>query len=118
MKKFFNRVRICLEKIISKEELSTKISIYNKEIKHLTRQKDKNNLVDINKLLLEKITMDEIRKIVVSDILNYIEVSKKDSYIVLDIYLFLNNNNFLDSIKYKREGKNKVTYHLKYHFLN
>ena len=111
-------LELFLEKIISKEELSTKISIYNKEIKHLTRQKDKNNLVDINKLLLEKITMDEIRKIVVSDILNYIEVSKKDSYIVLDIYLFLNNNNFLDSIKYKREGKNEVTYHLKYHFLN
>ncbi len=111
-------LELFLEKIISKEELSTKINIYNKKIDFLLKQKDKKNYANISKQLSEKITVEEVRKIVVLNILDHIDISRKDGYTVLEIYLFINNNNFLDNLKSKREEKNKVTYILKYHLLD
>ena len=62
------------------------------------------------------ITIDEVRKNIIFDILDYIEVSKIGKNILLDIHLLISSNNFLNKVEFKREGANKTVYILKYHF--
>ena len=74
------------------------------------------NFKKINTSLQEMTTVDEVRKNIIFDILDYIEVSKIGKNILLDIHLLISSNNFLNKVEFKREETNKTVYILKYHF--
>lgn len=52
-------------------------------------------------------------KLFISSILKRIDVKKQDKSIILNIYLFMDNFNFTERIKFKRETDNDVTYIIK-----
>ncbi len=109
-------LELFLDKIITKKELAIKMNDYAKKIKCLEEESSTVDLKKINTLLQEMTTVDEVRKNIIFDILDYIEVSKIGKNILLDIHLLISNNNFLNKIEFKREGGNKTFYILKYHF--
>ena len=103
-----------LDKLISKEEYLVRISDYNERIKTIDDNNTKyNNLNDIINYLNDNITIDKIREIIISSILKRIDVKKQDKSIILNIYLFMDNFNFTERIKFKRETDNDVTYIIK-----
>lgn len=103
-----------LDKLISKEEYLVRISDYNERIKIIEGNNTKyNNLNDIINYLNDNITVDKTREIIISSILKRIDVKKQDKSIILNIYLFMDNFNFTERIKFKRETDNDVTYIIK-----
>ena len=103
-----------LDKLISKEEYLVRISDYNEKIKIIEGNNTKyNNLNDIINYLNDNITVDKTREIIISSILKRIDVKKQDKSIILNIYLFMDNFNFTERIKFKRETDNDVTYIIK-----
>ena len=103
-----------LDKLISNEEYLVRISDYNERIKIIEGNNTKyNNLNDIINYLNDNITVDKTREIIISSILKRIDVKKQDKSIILNIYLFMDNFNFTERIKFKRETDNDVTYIIK-----
>lgn len=103
-----------LDKLISKEEYLVRISDYNERIKTIDDNNTKyNNLNDIINYLNDNIIIDKIREIIISSILKRIDIKKQDKSIILNIYLFMDNFNFTERIKFKRETDNDVTYIIK-----
>ena len=109
-------LELFLDEMITKKELVTKMNDYARKIKYLEEESSIVDLKKINTLLQEMITIDEVRKNIIFDILDYIEVSKIGKNILLDIHLLISSNNFLNKVEFKREGANKTVYILKYHF--
>lgn len=105
-----------LDKLISKEEYIVRISDYNEMIKTIEdNNKECNNLDDIINLLNKSITTTEVRKIVVPIILNKILITKRKDIVLLHIYLFIKNNDFVNRVEFERE-KNTITYLIKYYY--
>ena len=77
--------------------------------------KECNNLDDIINLLNNSITTTEVRKIVVPIILNKILITKRKDIVLLHIYLFIKNNDFVNKVEFERE-KNTITYLIKYYY--
>ena len=61
------------------------------------------------------ITTTEIRKIIVSIILDKVLITKRKDIILVNMYLFIKNNGFLNRIEFKRE-KSNITYLIKYYY--
>ena len=77
--------------------------------------KECNNLDDIINLLNNSITITEVRKIVVPIILNKILITKRKDIVLIHIYLFIKNNDFVNKVEFERE-KNTITYLIKYYY--
>lgn len=100
-----------LDKLITKEEYLIRVSDYDERIKTIEdNNKEYNNLNDLRNYLDGNITMDKIREITISNMLKRIEVKKQDKNIILNIYLFIDNFNFIERINFKREINNDVNY--------
>ena len=102
--------------MITRKELATKMNDYARNIKYLEEESSIVDFKKINTSLQEMTTVDEVRKNIIFDILDYIEVSKIGKNILLDIHLLISSNNFLNKVEFKREETNKTVYILKYHF--
>ena len=61
------------------------------------------------------ITTTEIRKIIVPIILDKVLITKRKDIILLNMYLFIKNNDFLNRIEFKRE-KSNITYLIRYYY--
>lgn len=104
-----------LDKLITKEEYLIRVSDYNERIKNIEDNNTKyNNLNDLRNYLDGNITIDKIREITISSMLKRIEVKKQDKNIILNIYLFIDNLNFIERINFKREINNDVNYIIKF----
>ena len=109
-------LELFLDEMITRKELATKMNDYARKIKYLEEESSIVDFKKINTSLQEMTTLDEIRKNIIFDILDYIEVSKIGKNILLDIHLLISSNNFLNKVEFKREETNKTVYILKYHF--
>ena len=109
-------LELFLDEMITRKELATKMNDYARKIKYLEEESSIVDFKKINTSLQEMTTVDEVRKNIIFDILDYIEVSKIGKNILLDIHLLISSNNFLNKVEFKREETNKTVYILKYHF--
>ena len=105
-----------LDKLITKEEYLVRINDYNERIKTIENNNTiYNTLDDIISLLNNMITTTEIRKIIVSIILDKVLITKRKDIILVNMYLFIKNNGFLNRIEFKRE-KSNITYLIRYYY--
>lgn len=105
-----------LDKLITKEEYLVRINDYNERIKTIENNNTiYNTLDDIISLLNNMITTTEIRKIIVSIILDKVLITKRKDIILVNMYLFIKNNDFLNRIEFKRE-KSNITYLIRYYY--
>ena len=109
-------LELFLDEMITRKELATKMNDYARKIKYLEEESSIVDFKRINTSLQEMTAVDEVRKNIIFDILDYIEVSKIGKNILLDIHLLISSNNFLNKVEFKREETNKTVYILKYHF--
>lgn len=105
-----------LEKVITKAEFVSKVDNLTSKTENLEGTSFQEELNNIANKLNNKITSNKIRKLITSFLLRRIEVSILNKIIILDIFLSIENNNFIDKVVSNRENNKVVTYILKYHY--
>lgn len=105
-----------LEKVITKSEFVSKVDNLTSETENLESTNFQEELNNITNKLNDKITTDRMKELITSFILERIEVGTFNKFIILDIFISIKNNNFIDKVVNNRENGKVVTYVLKYHY--